>query len=156
MTEYLEIKDEEIIYHVYNLNWLLPENIQQRSMETLNQLSPDKVDLVIPKYNQNCWHNAVSVLKQIGYPRNKKALPKLARLLQDRNWPGSLEAIEIFRDLGKKISVSYIERECEKALKEKDYCWLEHLEYACDSLNIGKEDFNKLASFEQMLELEEN
>ncbi|MEC2054155.1 hypothetical protein P9F83_02755 [Peribacillus psychrosaccharolyticus] len=62
MTEYLEIEDEEIIYHVYNLNWLLPENIQQRSMETLNQLSPDKVDLVIPKYNQNCWHNAVSVL----------------------------------------------------------------------------------------------
>ncbi|MGG3943126.1 hypothetical protein ABEV54_17005 [Peribacillus psychrosaccharolyticus] len=148
MTEYLEIEDEEIIYHVYNLNWLLPENIQQRSMETLNQLSPDKVDLVIPKYNQNCWHNAVSVLKQIGYPRNKKALPKLARLLQDRNWPGSLEAIEIFRDLGKKISVSYIERECEEALKEKDYCWLEHLEYASDSLNIGKEDFNKLASFE--------
>lgn len=47
MTEYLEIEDEKIINHVYNLNWLLPENIQQRSMETLNQLSPDKVDLFI-------------------------------------------------------------------------------------------------------------
>lgn len=153
--EYIEIEDEEIIYHVYNLNWLLPEDIQQRAMATLIQLSPDKVDLIIPKYGQNCWQNGVTVLKEIGYPRNKKALPKLARLLQDRNWPGSLEAIEIFRDIGKKISVSYIERECEQALTEKDYCWLEHLEYACNSLKIDKEDFNNPATYEQTLELAE-
>lgn len=44
--EYIEIEDKEIIYHVYNLNWLLPEDIQQRAMATLNQLSPDKVDLI--------------------------------------------------------------------------------------------------------------
>ena len=79
------------------------------------------------------WRNC---FKKIGYPRNKKALPKLSSLLQDRNWPGSLEAIEIFKDLGKKISISYIERECEQALTDK-------------------EDFNNPATYEQTLELAE-
>lgn len=156
MTEFMNMEDEEIIYHVYNLNWLLPEDVQKEAMENLIQIPPDKVDMIIPKYGQECWQNSVSVLKQIGYPRNKKALPKLARLLQDRNDPGSLDAIEIFRDLGKKISIPYIESECEEALNENDYSWLEHLEYACDSLNIGKEDFNNPSTYEQMLELAED
>ncbi|MEM5594476.1 hypothetical protein AAHH67_26905 [Niallia circulans] len=68
-------------------------------------------------------------------------MPKLARLLQDRNWPGSLEAIEIFRELGKEIAIPYIENECISATKQQDLDWLEHLFFACNSLNYNENDF---------------
>lgn len=155
MTNYINLEDEEILYYVFNLNWLLPKEIQEESIATLSQISPDKVDFLIPKYGKECWENGVSILKKIGYPKNKKALPKLARLLQDRNWPGSLEAIEIFKSLDKKISTPYIEKECEEALQCNDVDWLEHLYFACSSLDLTKEDFFNKNTYEQMKKLAE-
>lgn len=150
MTNYTHLEDEEIIYYVFNLNWFLPKEIQEESIAILSQLPPDKVDMLIPKYGKECWENAVSILNKMGYPRNKRALPKLARLLQDRNWPGALEAIEIFRRIGKEISTPYIEKECKEALRCKDIDWLEHLSFACNSLGLTKEDFNNESIYEQM------
>ena len=106
--------------------------------------------MLIPKYGKSCWENGVLILKNMGYPRNKKALPKLAGLLQDRNWPGALEAIELFRLLGKKISVPYIEKECEVAIQCTDNDWLEHLYFATDSLGINKRDFQDPDAYELM------
>lgn len=142
--------DEQIIYQVYNLNWLLPKNIQEEAIRILSELPNDKVHFLIPKYGKECWENGVSILARIGYPRNEKALPLLARLLQDRNWPGALEAIEIFRSVGKQISVPFIEKECEQALSCQDADWLEHLYWACQSLNIQADDFENADSFEEM------
>ncbi|WP_186579743.1 hypothetical protein [Aquibacillus kalidii] len=141
MTDYNILEDDAIIYYVYNLNWLLPEEVQEESIRVLSEISPDKVDLLIPKYGKECWANGVYILNKIGYPKNKKALTKLAQLLQDRNWPGALETIELFRGLGKEISTPYIEIECEKALQCNDADWLEHLYFACDSLNLTQENF---------------
>lgn len=150
--------DEHILSYVYELHWHLPKDIQLESMNKLVHLPPDKVDLLIPKYSKACWENAVAVIKKIGYPRNEKALPKLAEQLKDRNWPGTLDAIDIFRDLDKKISTKYIEIECEKAVEEHDADWCEHLFFACDSLGLIGSDFknsntyNKLKEFADSLE----
>lgn len=141
MSKIYEIEDEEILYYVYNLNWLLPKENQEIAIDFLTNLPTDKVDIILPKYGKECWENGVHVIKKMGYPKNKKALPKLARLLQDRNWPGSLEAIEIFRELGKEIAIPYIESECISAAKQQDIDWLEHLFFACNSLNYNEDDF---------------
>lgn len=141
MSEIYGLDDEEILYYVYNLNWLLPKENQKVAIEFLTNLPPDKTDMILPKYGKECWENGVSVIKSIGYPNNKNALPKLARLLQDRNWPGALDAIEVFRDIGKTISIPYIEKECIEAAKLNDLDWLEHLYFACTSLNYSKNDF---------------
>jgi len=109
MTNYIELEDAEIIYHVYNINWLLPKDIQEDSFEILSQINPDKTHLLIPKYGKPCWLNGLLLIKKICYPNNKKALPKLAGLLQDRNWPGALESIEIFKEIGKEVRVPYID-----------------------------------------------
>ncbi|MBP3951887.1 hypothetical protein J7W16_12170 [Bacillus sp. YZJH907-2] len=155
MKDYLDLEEEEIIYYVYNLNWSLPKEAQEESILILSQLPEEKVDRVLPKYGKECWQNGVLVIKKIGYPRNKKALPKLARLLQDRNWPGALEAIEVFRSMGREISVPYIEKECEEALRCHDADWLEHLCFACDCLNLTKSDFSNEDNFLQMKKLAE-
>ena len=141
MKNYINLENEEIIYYVYNLNWLLPRETQDEAIEILSRISPEKLDMLIPKYGKSCWENGVYILKKMGYPRNKKALPKLAGLLQDRNWPGALEAIELFRLLGKEISVPYIEKECEEAIQCNDVDWLEHLYFSVVSLGVVKEDF---------------
>lgn len=155
MADYIYLEDEEIIYYVFNLNWLLPKETQEEAITVLSRLPPDKVDMLLPKYGKECWGNGVFILKEIGYPRNKKALLKLARLLQDRNWPGALEAIEIFRSIGKQISTPYIEKECEEAIKSNDADWLEHIQFACDSLGITSVDFNNKRIYFQMEQLAE-
>ncbi|MGG3623337.1 hypothetical protein ABES25_07215 [Bacillus gobiensis] len=155
MTDYINLEDEEIIYFVFNINWSLPKETQKEAISVLSQLPPDKVDMIIPKYGKGCWENGVFILKEMGYPRNKKALPKLARQLQDINWPGTLGAIEIFRSIGKQISTPYIEKECDEAIECNDTDWLEHLQFACDSLGITAEDFNDKTVFYQMEELAE-
>ena len=150
MRDYINIEDEEINYYVYNLNWQLPKEIQEEAIEILSKIPPEKVDMIIPKYGKSCWENGVYILKEMGYPRNRKALPKLASLLQDRNWPGALDTIELFRILGKTISVPYIEKECDEAIKCNDADWLEHLYFACESLYIVKEDFHNPVTYLQM------
>ncbi|MEK4442282.1 MULTISPECIES: hypothetical protein [Niallia] len=150
MSRIDEIEDAEILYYVYNLNWLLPKENQEIAIDFLINLPPDKADMIIPKYGKECWENSVRVIKKIGYPNNKKALPKLARLLQDRNWPGSLEAIELFRELGKAIATPYIEQECISACKQKDLDWLENLFFACNSLNYSENDFKHKDSYRSM------
>lgn len=146
----INLEDDEITYYVFHLNWLLPKETQEEAISVLSQISADKVDLLIPKYGKECWENGVFILRKIGYPRNKKALPQLARLLQDRNWPGSLEAIEIFRNLEQKTSVSYIEKECEEAIQCHDVDWLEHLYFACVSLGLTEEAFCNKNVYQQM------
>ncbi|MDQ0272330.1 hypothetical protein [Cytobacillus purgationiresistens] len=155
MNEYVILEDEEIIHYVDNLNWNLPKDIQRESMEVLSQVHPDKVDLLIPKFGKETWGNAIYILRKMGYPRNRGALPLLAGQIMDRNWPGSLEALEIFREIGKRMSTPFIENECSKAIKQKDNDWLEHLQYACESLGITEEDFNDAQQYKMMITLAE-
>jgi hypothetical protein len=150
MTDYIDLEDEKIIYYIYNLNWQLPKETQDEAIEILSGISPDKAHMLIPKYGKSCWENGVRIVNKMGYPRNKKALPKLAFLLQDRNWPGALDAIEVFRHLGKNISVPYIENECEAAIKCEDDDWLEHLYFATDSLGMSEEDFRNPTTYQLM------
>jgi hypothetical protein len=142
MTNFIELEDEAILYYVYNLNWLLPKEIQEEAIEILSKIDPNKADMILPKYGKECWQNGVRVLEIMGYPSNKKALPRLAALLQDRNWPGALEAIELFRSLGKAITLPYIEKACSEAIEQNDLDWLEHLFFACESLDYHEEDFS--------------
>ncbi|MGD6858219.1 hypothetical protein ACQCVO_24695 [Bacillus infantis] len=150
MSGFIHMEDEEIIYHVYNLNWHLPEETQKEAADILLQLPADKVRMIIPKYGKACWENGVAVIRKIGYPRNENALQRLAGLLQDRNWPGALDAVEIFRELGKEISTPYIERECEEAIRCGDHDWLEHLYYAVESLGLEAADFQKEETYAEM------
>lgn len=77
MSGFIHMEDEEIIYHVYNLNWHLPEETQKEAADILLQLPADKVRLIIPKYGKACWENGVAVIRKIGYPRNENALQRL-------------------------------------------------------------------------------
>jgi hypothetical protein len=154
-NKYNLLENEEVIYYVYKLNWHLPKTDQEDAISVLSDLSPEQVDLLIPKYGKECYENAVSILQKMGYPRIKKALPRLVWLLNDINWPGALKAIEIFKSIDKEIIVPYIEDGCVTAIKENDPTWLEFIKYACDDIGISKEDFTNQDPFAHMVELGE-
>ncbi len=81
MTDYINLENEEIIYYVYNLNWLLPRETQDEAIEILSKISPDKADMLIPKYGKKCWENGVFILRGMGYPRNKKSFTQIGKII---------------------------------------------------------------------------
>ena len=61
MSRIDEIEDAEILYYVYNLNWLLPKENQEIAIDFLINLPPDKADIIISKYGKECWENGVKL-----------------------------------------------------------------------------------------------
>jgi hypothetical protein len=152
-NEFDYLESELLLYYVYQLNWKLPKDDQENAIRILSNLSNEQVDLLIPKYGKECWENAVSILQKMGYPRIKKAIPKLVWLLQDINWPGAREALEILKSIDKEIIVPYIEDGCVIAFNDKDEQWLEFIKFACDELGISRDDFTNKETYTQMIKL---
>lgn len=73
--------------------------------------------------SKECWHNASVVLKQIGYPNNKEALPYLVEWFQDLNHPGVENIIELLREIDKNELKPHIEHGILKAIQDKDVDW---------------------------------
>lgn len=101
------------------------------------------------------WENAVSVLKKMGYPRNKKALPKLIWLLQDINWPGSMQAVEIIKGFDKSEIIIPVINAVKEACKEKDYMWIGGLKMIIESIDVYDEISNKYPEIDSVLRLAE-
>lgn len=135
---------------VENLSWDKDVNIQKDSINRLSEyIEDDKVSELITCYNKPCWHNGVLILKKIGYPRNKKAIPQLIWLFQDMNWPGVDMAIEILKSIEIKDVIPHIEDALLKASCEEDFMWIagikrlvKHLKLS--SFNFSSEDVYKL------------
>lgn len=72
MSKSYEIEDEEILYYVYNLNWLLPKEYQEVAIDFLANLPPDKTDMILPKYGKECWENGVHVIKKLAILKIRK------------------------------------------------------------------------------------
>jgi hypothetical protein len=126
---------------VENLDWSLPKEIQQNAMDQLIKIDPNKCDLLMQEMMKPTWHNSTLVIKEIGYPLNKKAIPTLLFLLQDLNWPGVKTAFEILQAVDKSYLVPLLEQNIEEAFNEEDYMWLGGIKYFVISSKIMRNDF---------------
>lgn len=135
----MEIRELEIL--VNHLSWDMPEAVQQSAMKSLMDISEEYVPLLIQDNGKSCWDNAVKVMRDIGYPRNRLAIPKLIWLFQDMNWPGVSVAIEIIRKIDKNITIPYIEDALKKAADDDDYMWIGGIQRLVDILDICETDF---------------
>ncbi|MEK3728655.1 MULTISPECIES: hypothetical protein [unclassified Lysinibacillus] len=144
------MKDNLVIYYSYNLNWNLPETIQNEAKAFLCQIPNELLPLIFQKYSKECWENAVDVVISIGYPNNKVALPKLYELFKDLNWPGASKALDYIKSLERHVNSIYIENACAKAVEENDTEWLYFLYEVSVQLHINKDDFKDINLYHGM------
>jgi hypothetical protein len=134
---------------INDLSWDMPDDIQKDAIKSLLQIPEEEVPILTRISEKKCWENAAIVLKEIGYPRNKLALPGLIEWLQDMNWPGSTTAADTLRKIDIKILVPYIEEALLKAFKEEDYIWMTNIkELVINKLKLKKSDFDKRELYE--------
>ncbi len=126
---------------ICNLSWDLPEEVQLSAIERLGEIDDEHTPLLIQNDGKNCWNNAVKVLQNIGYPRNRLAIPRLIWLLQDLNWPGVPAAFEVLKDINKSILVPHIENALQQAFEFEDFMWIGGIQRLVEALNITEDDF---------------
>jgi len=136
---------EDIHQLIKDLSWNNPENVRLHAVKELSNLKGEDVILLAKQSNdlcsKPCWDNAAIVLKNIGYPANKMALPYLMEWFQDITWPGVRPIITTLKDIDTKKLIPYIENASASAINEHDDCWASGLIYLINELNIDKADF---------------
>ncbi|WP_312648924.1 DUF5071 domain-containing protein [Aminipila sp.] len=133
------------------LSWDKDTNIQQKAVKELIEIDEKDIFKLIQPKDKNHWDNAALVLKQIGYPRNKSAIPGLIEWLQDMNWPGAWTALETLQAIDIPILIPYIENALKKALQEDDEMWLMGLkELVINRLRVAPTDFTNLELYKMV------
>lgn len=133
---------------ISNLSWNMPEEVQLSAIENLMQIDDAYTPQLIQDSNKSCWENAVKILYDIGYPRNRYAIPRLIWLMQDINWPGVSLSIDLLKVIDKRVTLPHIESALIKAAADKDYMWIGGIQRLLNELNISEEDFSRKEVFE--------
>lgn len=132
---------------INNLNWNLPLNRQIEAIDSIILMfNQDNIDLyeLFEKLGKNSWLNYCQIVKQISYPQNKSAIPALLFLLQDLNWPGSAEAMEILLSIQKEALIPYIQNSIKEAYSDNDFMWLGGLKILVNRLGLTQTDFDDI------------
>jgi hypothetical protein len=87
------------------LHWSISKEEQQEAISYLidNIRDEDLNLLIFSRLDKGFWDNAALVLKGLGYPKVKPVLPKILEWIQDMNWPGSFEILDLLKQIGDPI-----------------------------------------------------
>ncbi|MDF2882901.1 MAG: hypothetical protein K0R54_3458 [Clostridiaceae bacterium] len=109
----------EVYEYIKNLNSAAPQYLQDYAISKLVNLEESKLHLLLQPMSKSHWRNAAVVLKKIGYPRVKSILPGLLEWIQDMNWPGTEEIVDLLSTIDYEI-VPYVKH----VLKSGDGIWI--------------------------------
>lgn len=109
----------EIEEYIQNLNSGAPQYLQDYAISQLIHLEGSKLHLLLQPISKSYWRNAAIVLKRIGYPRVKSILPELLQWIQDMNWPGAQEIVDLLITVDEEIVPH-----AKKVLKSGDGIWI--------------------------------
>jgi len=133
---------DEIIQLVENLKCGLSENELGNTVEKiLNTVDEDDFDLLIIAGHKFTYPNTVQLLKNVGYPKNKKALPSLILLLQDLNWPGAFDGMNVLKEADTSILMPMLELAITEAFSSNDFIWLGGIKHFLEFAHINKTHF---------------
>ncbi|EKQ50588.1 MULTISPECIES: DUF5071 domain-containing protein [unclassified Clostridium] len=119
-----------------------PINSQKDAIEQLLKIDDEYVTLLVQPQEKKYWENSARVLKSIGFPRNKLAIPGLLQWLQDLNWPGAMIAMETLQNVEVHVMLPYLETAVQIAVEENDDMWIMALkELATSRMSIKASDF---------------
>lgn len=109
----------EIEEYIQNLNSDAPQYLQDYAISQLIHLEESKLHLLLQPISKSYWRNAAIVLKTIGYPGVKPIIQELLEWIQDMNWPGAQEIVDLLITVDDEI-VPYVR----KVLKSGDGIWI--------------------------------
>lgn len=142
---------------IHDLSWDKPQDVRERAVQELMQVSEEEVVLLAHQSNElcskECWEDAALVLKRIGYPRNRLAIPYLMKWFMDVNWPGVETVIEILKDVDIDIIMPFIEAAAKQAVNEKDADWCFGLVYLMERLGMKGVEFKDKNLYEELTKL---
>ena len=135
-------QQDKVISLLQKLDWSLPEDEQESAMIIImDMFDAEDYGLLIIAGNKNTWFNAVRILKAIGYPKNKNALPSLTLLLQDLSWPGAEDSMYVLKEAGKEALIPLLEIVIESAADSSDFIWLAGMKQFVAFAQLKKSDF---------------
>lgn len=138
---------DNIEFLIRDLDWNKSEHVTNNAIQELLKVSEEEAILLAKQSNslccKSCWHNAAVILKEIGYPRNRLALPYLIDWFQDINWPGVQTIIELLKKIDKEILIPYIRDSANKALNDNDELWAFGILFLLGELNIEKSNLEE-------------
>lgn len=113
---------------ISQLDWNLSVDVQQKAIVELTRvITEEDIEKLIQPLGKQYWENSAKVIKQIGYPKNKKIIAGLLRWLQDMNWPGASICLECLQDIDVQILYPFVENAIKDASNNNDAMWLQVL-----------------------------
>ncbi len=129
---------------IMDLNWHNPEDVQRNAMNKLKNVNEEEAILLARQSelcSKFCWHNAALVLKDVGYPRIRLAIPYLLEWFQDMNWPGVSTIQDILKTIDSPVLLPHLKTAAEKAVSERDSVWCYWLVRLFNELNVDASTF---------------
>lgn len=139
---------EETSKLVKELDWSQPKSVQEHAIAALTKTEESNYDLLLNKDMKFTWENAVKVIKNIGYPKNKSLIPDLIWLLLDVNWPGAWESVEMLSKIDKKTVIPYLENALHEADADNDYMWIGGIKCVVDIGGLTADDFSDKSAYD--------
>src|SRR5690625_1818126 len=88
----------------------------------LTTMSPK--DIVERNYDKVYWEEGAKLLRSMELSQIMDIIPNLFEWIQDLNWPGSKEVMELLANLPKPLLIFSLEQAINSALVQNDEEWL--------------------------------
>jgi HEAT repeat protein len=102
-------EQDRIAGWIHELDANTPAVVQGNAVRSLAALGPSVFPWLLEVREKTRWDNVVRVIREIGYPESAPAIDWLVHQLQDVNWPGTMEGMEILIEIGAPV-VPYLRR----------------------------------------------
>lgn len=142
--------EEESVFFL-KLIKALNNNIEERKIIDEYANNNYKNEMLCRNGSKYFWQIEARILLKRGYPKVQDIINNLFEWLQDLNWPGSNEIIDLLLMIPKEEFIKGIEYSIEQAQKDKDYDWIMNMKYICEKKKLTINDFNNQDLYQIMI-----
>lgn len=135
--------EEKVKEAILNLSWNAPQCKQQEAIDFLSSVPEDYYHFFLKENSKKgTWENVIEVIRRIPYPQKRLFIPDLLEHLQDINWPGAEEAIDLLTTFSKSDLTPFLEHSLTEAFIPKDGLWLAGLKLLVNEMGYVPSDFS--------------
>jgi len=111
-------------------------------VDRIRALPDEELRFLILPGHKWYWWGAAEIIQQLGPARIECMLPHLLVWLQDVNWPGTENILQVLSAVDKAVLMPSIEETLLLAAQNGDGMWIGGISLLLERANIQKEDFS--------------